>query len=264
LPEGRAIDLDHVSFRYEGAATDAISEVSLHLEPGRHYGLVGRTGSGKTTALDVILGLLRPTSGEVRIGGERLSARATAVWRRTVGYVPQEVFLLDASIRQNIAFGEPDATIDESRVERAARIAALEEVLADLPEGLDTEVGERGVRLSGGQRQRIGIARALYHDPDIVFFDEGTSALDGETEARVVRNLREGGRMLVMVAHRLASIENADEIFVFDRARVVARGTAAELERESEVWRAIAQQGGADETALSSSTPTPSASTANP
>jgi len=237
-----AIELENVAFRYEGATEDALRGVSLAFEPGRHYGLVGRTGSGKTTCLDITLGLLRPLEGSVRVGGRRLGPGAHAAWRRRVGYVPQDIFLLDASVRHNIAFGEGEQEIDESRIEAAVEAAALADVVGGLPKGLDTEIGERGVRLSGGQRQRIGIARALYRDPDVVFFDEGTSALDGETEARVVRNLRDRGKMLVMVAHRLASIEAADCIFVFDHGRVVASGTAKELADQSEIWRAIAQQ----------------------
>jgi len=241
VPTAADVVLDDVTFRYEGATEDALRGVSLEFEPGGHYGLVGRTGSGKTTALDVALGLLRPTDGEVRVGGRALGAAERTAWRRSVGYVPQDIFLVDASIRANIAFGVREARIDDDRIRAAVRAAALEPVVAELPEGLATEIGERGVRLSGGQRQRIGIARALYHDPDVVFFDEGTSALDGETEARVVRNLRERGKMLVMVAHRLASIEEADRIWVFDRGRIVARGTADELARDSEVWQALAR-----------------------
>lgn len=242
LPSQAAVELDAVTYRYEGAAADALRDVSLTFEPGRHYGLVGRTGSGKSTTLDVALGLLRPTDGAVKVGGHVLGAAARTAWRRSVGYVPQDIFLVDTSVRQNIAFGEREEEIDEARVLAAVRSAALDEVIDGLPNGLDTEIGERGVRLSGGQRQRIGIARALYHDPDVVFFDEGTSALDGETEARVVRNLRERGKMLVMVAHRLASIEAADCIFVFDDGRVVAKGTADLLSRESDVWRSLARQ----------------------
>lgn len=241
FPERAAIELDEVSFRYENAAADSLAEVSIRFEPGHHYGLVGRTGSGKTTALDIALGLLRPTGGRVKVGEEVLSAPGRSAWRKSVGYVPQDIFLMDASLRHNIAFGLRAEEIEESRIEAAVRAAALDDVIEGLPDGLDTEIGERGVRLSGGQRQRIGIARALYHDPDVVFFDEGTSALDGETEARVVDSLRRRGKMLVMVAHRLASIESADRIFVLDAGRVVASGTAQELARDSEIWRALAQ-----------------------
>lgn len=244
-PPAAPIELRDVHFRYEGAPVDALKGVSATFEPGLHYGLVGRTGSGKSTALDVALGLLAPTGGEVRIGGEVPSPHALAAWRRSVGYVPQDVFLLDASVRANIGFGEDDHEIDENRLAAAVEAAALEDVVAALPDGLDTEIGERGVRLSGGQRQRVGIARALYRDPEVIFFDEGTSALDGETEGRVVQRLRARGRTLVMVAHRLASVEQADRILVFDAGSIVARGTAAELARTSEVWRAIAA---ADET----------------
>jgi len=242
LPEDATIELEDVHFRYEGAGEEALRGVSLRLEPGRHYGLVGRTGSGKTTTLDIALGLLRPGSGHVKIGGRVLNAEARTAWRRSVGYVPQDIFLIDASVRQNIAFGLKPEEVDEARIRAAVEAAALGDVIEGLPEGLDTEIGERGVRLSGGQRQRIGIARALYQDPEVVFFDEGTSALDGETEERVVRNLRDRGKTLVMVAHRLASIEAADRIFVFDAGRVVASGTSEELARDSESWRAIAGQ----------------------
>jgi ABC-type multidrug transport system fused ATPase/permease subunit len=249
------IELRDLRYRYAGAGRDALRGISVTFEAGRHYGLVGRTGSGKSTALDVALGLLTPTSGEVRIGGSVLDGERLAAWRHGVGYVPQEIFLLDATVRANIAFGESDADVDPERLDAAVRAAALEDVVAELPDGLDTEIGERGVRLSGGQRQRIGIARALYRDPEVVFFDEGTSALDGETEARVVQRLRDRGRTLVMVAHRLASVEHADRILVFDDGAIVAEGTAAELARTSDVWRAIAAADESGAASTSSSQP---------
>ncbi len=181
--------------------------IDLAIPAHRTVGFVGRTGSGKSTLIGLILGVLRPTAGRIAVDGVTLDAGTLPLWQNRIGYVPQDVFLVDDSVSANIALGVPAAEIDPAAVERAARIAEIHDVIAALPEGYATRVGERGTRLSGGQRQRLGIARALYHDPDVIVFDEATSALDQETEAAVMTAIDRlaGTRTILMIAHRLAT-----------------------------------------------------------
>lgn len=218
LPLKRRLELAGVRFAYPGAPRPALDGVSLSIDVNTTVGVVGRTGAGKTTLIDVILGLLTPQAGQVLVDGVPLGPDNLRAWQRNIGYVPQQIFLADDSVAANIAFGEPSKAIDMVAVERAARIAELHDFVShELPEGYATQVGERGVRLSGGQRQRIGIARALYKDPDILVLDEATSALDNATEKAVmdaVRNLSHL-KTIVMIAHRLSSLEGCDDIFEF-------------------------------------------------
>ena len=223
LPFRESLRFEAVRFDYE-PGRPTLSGIDLVVPAGTAVGIVGRTGSGKSTLVGLLLGILAPSAGRIAVDGVGLSPDTLRAWQNRVGYVPQDVFLVDGTIAENIALGldEPDPT----RVERAARIAGLEAFVAALPEGYATRVGERGARLSGGQRQRIGIARALYHEPDVLVFDEATSALDGETEAAVMRSLRElaGTRTLVMIAHRLTTLERVDTVYVLEAGRVVAAG----------------------------------------
>jgi len=189
---------------------------------------VGPTGSGKSTLVDVLLGLLPPSSGRVLVDGVPLAGHERA-WRRQIGYVPQSIYLTDDTLRRNVAFGLPNEQIDNGAVRRAIKATQLEEFVASLPDGLETIVGEQGVRLSGGQRQRIGIARALYHDPLVLVLDEATSALDTATERGVmdaVCALR-GDKTLIIVAHRLSTVEQCDRLFRLELGRVVDEGEAA-------------------------------------
>ncbi|MBM3778450.1 MAG: ABC transporter ATP-binding protein, partial [Acidimicrobiia bacterium] len=245
-PDGRptvelheTLSLDRVTFTYPGAPRPALADVSLTIRRGDSLGLVGRTGSGKTTLADLILGLYRPDSGAIRVDGVELTGKAVTRWRQRVGYVPQSVFLANASVGENIAFGLPAHTVDRAAVERAARLAQADEFIAGLPQGFDTIVGERGVRLSGGQRQRIGIARALYHQPDILVFDEATSALDGLTEDAVIDAIRSLARerTIVVIAHRLRTVEACSRIVVLQQGRVAAQGHYEELAATSPVFR---------------------------
>src|SRR5690606_5895570 len=192
---------------------------------------VGPTGGGKTTLIDLLLGLFEPTQGRILIDDIELNEQTLAAWRARIGYVPQSIFLSDASISGNIAFGVPDELIDMEAVTRAARAAHLDTFVTSLPHGYDTLVGEREIRLSGGQRQRIGIARALYHNPDILILDEATSALDSVTEEVVMQAISELGRnrTIIMIAHRLTTVQECDRIYVLERGRVSAQGTYAEL-----------------------------------
>jgi ABC-type multidrug transport system ATPase subunit len=216
LPLTRELVLEGVHFAYPAAARTALQDVSLTIPARATVGIVGGTGAGKTTLVDLILGLLTPDSGLLRVDGTVLGRDTLRPWQRTVGYVPQVIYLTDDTVAANIAFGVPPEQIDMEAVERAARIAALHDfVIEDLPQGYATRVGERGVRLSGGQRQRIGIARALYRDPTLLVMDEATSALDNLTERAVmeaVANMR-GDRTIILIAHRLSTVRDCDTIF---------------------------------------------------
>ena len=208
--------------------------------------LVGATGCGKTTVVDLLMGLLHPTAGCLRVDGLEIDARNVRGWQRSIGHVPQQIFLCDDTIARNIALGLPDAEIDRARVERAARLARLHEFVTSLPRGYDTPVGDRGIRLSGGQRQRIGIARALYGDPDLLVLDEATSALDNVTENAVFEALQAlaGSKTIVMVAHRLSTVRACEQILVMEQGRIVERGTYDELMGTSHRFRELASAAG--------------------
>ncbi|WP_336485765.1 ABC transporter ATP-binding protein [Methylobacterium nigriterrae] len=223
LPFRDRIRVSAVSFDYE-PGRPALSGISLDIAAHATVGLVGRTGSGKSTLVGLLLGILTPRAGQITVDGVPLDAGNLQSWQNRIGYVPQDVFLIDGTVAENIALGL--AEVDMRAVERAARLAGLHDVIAILPGGYGAHVGERGARLSGGQRQRIGIARALYHDPDVIVFDEATSALDGETEAAVMGALSElaGTRTLIMIAHRLTSLARADTVHVLEAGRLVASG----------------------------------------
>lgn len=239
----RSITLDDVSFAYPAAERTALTDVSLSIPRHATVGIVGGTGAGKTTLVDLILGLLTPDSGRILIDDTPLSTENLRAWQRSIGYVPQSIYLTDDTVRRNIAFGLATDAIDDRSVERAARLAALHDfVMSDLPDGYDTLVGERGVRLSGGQRQRIGIARALYHNPSLLILDEATSALDNITE-RVVMEAVDTMRdemTIIMIAHRLSTVRNCDIIYVMEHGRVAASGSYDTLLRESRLFQRMA------------------------
>ena len=214
--------LDHVTYTYPGAPTPSLRDVSITIRKGESVGFLGSSGAGKSTLVDVLLGLLTPDSGAVRVDGRDVQEHLRS-WQDHIGYVPQTIFLTDDSLRRNVAFGLPADQIDDAAVNRAIRAAQLESLVAGLPQGLDTPVGERGVRLSGGQRQRIGIARALYHDPDVLVLDEATSALDGETETGVMEavDALHGTKTVLIVAHRLSTIAQCDRRYRMESGRIV-------------------------------------------
>ncbi|MCC5888533.1 MAG: ABC transporter ATP-binding protein [Gammaproteobacteria bacterium] len=240
----REIELRDVTYRYPQSKLNALDGMNLVIKAQSTVGLVGGTGAGKTTAVDVVLGLLRPTEGALRVDGTEITAANLSSWQRSVGYVPQQIYLTDDTVTANIAFGIPPGEVDHGEVERAATVAGLHHfVITELPLGYATMVGERGVRLSGGQRQRIGIARALYHDPDVLVLDEATSALDNLTERAVmdaVRNLA-GFKTIILVAHRLTTVENCDRIFLIDRGAVLAEGHYRELLETSTRFRQMVE-----------------------
>lgn len=230
LPFASAITLDAMTYAYPGCREPALREVSLHIPHDASVGFVGGSGAGKSTLVDVILGLLPPTTGRVCVDGRDIRESLPA-WQAQVGYVAQSIYLCDDSIRANVAFGVPEGEIDDAAVRRAITSAQLDTFVDGLPDGLETFVGERGVRLSGGQRQRIGIARALYRDPQVLVLDEATSALDVDTEKEVMAavNSLHGAKTLIIVAHRLSTVADCDLIYRFDKGRVVQSGTAGEV-----------------------------------
>lgn len=228
----REIRFDRVTFSYPDSAEPAVCDISLVIPRGSVIALCGQTGSGKTTFSNLLLGLFMPTDGRITVDDCVLDQSSVPRWKRNIGYVPQEIFLTDASIMKNIAFGIEDTQIDISAVRNAARIAQLHDFITEeLPDGYDTVVGERGVRLSGGQRQRLGIARALYHQPEVLLFDEATSALDGRTESNVMREIGTmvGERTIIMIAHRLTTVEECDQIYVLKNGRLTTQGSYPEL-----------------------------------
>ncbi len=225
-----SLQIAGLRFRYSADAAFALELPDLRIEPGRKIAFVGPSGSGKTTLVDLMLGLHRASPGMVRVNGRDVS-EVLGAWRASVGYIPQSIFLLDDTIRRNVAFGVVDADVDARRVNEALAAAQLDGLVAELPAGVDTEVGDRGVRLSGGQRQRIGIARALYWDPQVLILDEGTAALDNVTEAGIVRaiNALAGRKTIIMIAHRLSTVQSCDRIHFMQDGRIIAAGTYDDL-----------------------------------
>jgi len=222
-----SITLREISFRYPGASRPVLDEFSLSIAKNTSLGVIGPTGSGKSTFVDLLLGLYQPTAGEILIDGEPLTPALVPAWQASIGYVPQDIFLIDDTIARNIAFGLPDTEIDPAQLREACATAQLLDfVEAELPNGFDTNVGERGVRLSGGQRQRIGLARALYHRPSLLILDEATSALDVATEAKLLEALRSlaGKLTMVVAAHRLSTIAGCDKVVdLSNKSAVVAQ-----------------------------------------
>lgn len=235
LTWSQVLHIDDITFQYPGTEAPLFDGLSLKIRKNQFIALVGSTGSGKSTLVDCILGLHTPDSGAIRVDDIPLTQETLPAWRSSLGYVPQDIFLLDDTIAANIAFGVPTEEIDYARVAAVARLAQIADFIeTELPERFQSHVGERGVRLSGGQRQRIGLARALYHNPSTLVLDEATSALDDSTEAALMEAIEalHGEVTLIVIAHRLSTIERADHVFVLERGRVVRQGTSAEL-RES-------------------------------
>jgi len=224
-PLTQRIELSNVVFTYPGASSTALDRVSLTVQRGESVGFIGSSGAGKSTLVDILLGLLPPDEGEVLLDGNDIEANLRN-WQNQIGYVPQSIYLTDDSLRRNVAFGLSENEIDDIAVKRAITAAQLDSFVDALPDGLQTIVGERGVRLSGGQRQRIGIARALYHDPSVLVLDEATSALDDETESGVMQavNSLHGSKTLFIVAHRLSTVQHCDRLYRLDGGHIVEEG----------------------------------------
>ncbi len=229
------LSTSNLNFRYEMTDEDVLKNVNISVQRGEAVGFVGQSGSGKSTLIDILLGLLDPKNGSVSINGLSIG-EVKRQWQHIVGYIPQTIFLMDDSLRRNIAIGIADSEIDEVAIHDALKSAQLEDFVASLPEGLDTVVGERGVRLSGGQRQRIGIARALYHRPSVLVLDEATSSLDTETEKGVMQAVQalQGDKTVIIVAHRLSTVEYCDRLYRLDAGRIVDEGTFDEVMNRSQ------------------------------
>jgi ABC-type multidrug transport system fused ATPase/permease subunit len=236
----RSVRLEGVSFAYPGQQSKSLQGITLEIGKGEIIAFVGKSGAGKTTLVDVVLGLLEPQEGRILVDGAPLSGRQKQ-WRRLIGYIPQSIYLTDDSIRRNIAFGVEDRDIDEAALRKALEASQLSDFVATLEQGLDTHVGERGIRLSGGQRQRIGIARALYRDPELLILDEATSALDVETESEVNEAIRRLGRRktLIVIAHRLTTVMSCDRLYLIDEGRLADTGTYAQLAEHNAWFRRI-------------------------
>jgi len=240
----REIKLDAIRFSYPAAEKGALHGVDLVIARGESVGFIGPSGAGKTTLIDIILGLLRPTEGRLLVDGSDVFSNLRG-WQDHLGYVPQSVFLLDDTLRRNIAFGRHDEDIDDDRIADVVRMASLDSVVGELPNGLETVIGESGARLSGGQRQRVAIARALYHNPDVLVFDEATAALDNETERDVTRAIETlaGDKTVLIIAHRLSTVRNCDRLVVMNAGRVVAVGSFDELLADNAEFRRMVQLG---------------------
>ena len=226
LPVTKSIELRDITYAYPNTDKLIFDHGEMTIPIGASVGIVGTSGSGKSTVVDILLGLLEPKSGGIYADGVDIKLNYRK-WLRNIGYIPQMIFMLDDTIRNNVAFGVPEEKIDENRLWEVLREAQLDEFIKTLPEGLDTGIGERGIRLSGGQRQRIGIARALYHDPEVLVLDEATSALDNDTEAAIMESINRlhGRKTLIIIAHRLQTIEKCDLVYrVENGAAVIERG----------------------------------------
>lgn len=242
LPFAHEIRFEGVTFQYPGAATPAVREITLDIPHRAFVAFVGATGAGKTTLVDIVLGLLTPQHGRLTVDGTTVDDTTLRAWQNNLGYVPQEIYLMDDSIAANIAFGIPLDERDQAAIERAAVVANIHEfITTELPRGYDTVVGERGVRLSGGQRQRIGIARALYHEPAVLVLDEATSDLDQTTEAVVHKAIEQVAavKTVIMIAHRLTTTWNCDKLYLMSHGQVIAEGAYGELLADSPHFQAM-------------------------
>jgi len=222
LPVKERIEMTDICYKYPNTDSYILNKAAMSIPVGKSVGIVGTSGAGKTTIVDVLLGLLKPESGKIYADGADVMQNYQG-WLKNIGYIPQTIFMVDSTIRKNVAFGYPDDEIDDNKVWNALKEASLDEFVKNLPEGLDTQIGERGIRLSGGQRQRIGIARALFEDPEVLVLDEATSALDNETEAAIMDSINRlhGKKTLIIIAHRLQTIEKCDMVYRIEDGKAV-------------------------------------------
>ncbi|MGN1022323.1 MAG: ATP-binding cassette domain-containing protein, partial [Lachnospiraceae bacterium] len=222
LPVKKTITMQDITYRYPNTDVLIFDHANVTFPVGKSIGIVGSSGGGKTTLIDIMLGLLKPEEGKILADGVDVRTNYPG-WLRNIGYIPQTIYMLDTTIRKNVAFGVPDAEIDDEKVWRALKEAQLDEHVRSLPEGLDTRIGQHGIRFSGGQRQRIGIARALFEDPEVLVLDEATSALDNETEAAIMESVNRlhGRKTLIIIAHRLETIEKCDLVYRVQDRNVV-------------------------------------------
>ncbi|NMA22242.1 MAG: ATP-binding cassette domain-containing protein, partial [Spirochaetales bacterium] len=240
-----SVALKEIKFSYPETSIAVLNQVSVTIKKNTTVAFVGATGSGKTTLIDIILGLLVAQEGELLVDGQKIEGDLVRRWQQTIGYVPQDIFLSDDTVERNIAFGLKDSEIDRERVIAAAKIAAMDDfITGQMKDGYDTVIGERGIRLSGGQRQRIGLARALYDNPPVLVLDEATSSLDGITETEVMDAIKSASqdRTVIMIAHRLSTVQNCDVIYMMKDGNIVSHGTYDDLMQNSATFRKMAKQ----------------------
>jgi ATP-binding cassette, subfamily B, bacterial PglK len=232
----KEIVFDKVIFQYPDTGRKSLDEIYMTIQKGQSIGLIGKSGAGKTTLVDVLLGLFIPQSGDIKVDGISIYSNLRA-WQNMLGYVPQSIFLIDDTLERNIAFGVADHLIDQTRLKNAIEMAQLKDVVEQLPNGIQTIVGERGVLLSGGQRQRVGIARVLYHEREILVFDEATAALDNETEKLITESTKalSGSKTIIIIAHRLSTLEHCDRIYQIEQGKVIKSGSYQEVVLGNEV-----------------------------
>lgn len=237
------ISLNDVSFTYPDKDTPVLTNLNLHIPVNTTVGLVGKSGSGKSTSIDLILALIEPQTGQLKIGDTVIDKNNKQLWQKKIGFVPQSIFLSEGSIAENIAFGLSPDEIDLDKVKQAATLAHLNELIESLPNGLHTKVGERGVQLSGGQRQRIGIARALYNQASVLVFDEATSALDGITENIIMSAIHElaGKKTIILIAHRLKTVKQCDIIYMMENGKIIDQGDYAHLVKNNQKFKEMAE-----------------------
>jgi ATP-binding cassette subfamily C protein len=238
----REITLSNISYRYPLASKDSLMNINVTIKRGESVAFVGESGAGKTTLVDLVLGLLKPGGGSILVDGKDIQL-FLATWQQHLGYIPQHIYLSEDCVRRNVAFGVPPEQIRDEQIWAALEAAQLADLVRSWPEGLDRLIGERGVRLSGGQRQRIGIARAFYHDPAILVLDEATAALDNETEREIVSVMEKfrGEKTLLTIAHRLTTVQHCDRLFYLSAGQVVASGTYEQLEKECPGFQRMVQ-----------------------
>lgn len=238
----RHIELKSINFNYAKNLHDVLSNINMSLPKNNVIGIVGPSGSGKSTLIDLVLKLIEPVSGVIQIDGIVVDALNKRKWQKNIGFVPQSIYLSEGSIAENVAFGIDKRSISIDKVNSALKLSHLDELVASLPKGMHTQVGERGVKLSGGQRQRLGIARALYSDPSILIFDEATSALDGITEKMVMEAIQDfaGKKTIILIAHRLSTVKKCDCIYLLDKGEIVASGTYDQLVEKNQQFKKMA------------------------
>ena len=235
--------INNLNFVYPNSNRMALNKINLSILSGKKIGIVGSTGSGKTTLVDILLGLLKPTNGEISLDGSEIGKLGLREWQNSIGYVPQNIFLSDKTIAENIAFGLSLEELDIDRVKEVCKIASLHNFISEeLEQSYFTEVGERGIRLSGGQRQRIGIARALYNNPSLLVLDEATSALDNLTEKVIIESIANHSKNIttIIIAHRLNTIKNCDCIYYLEKGEIKSYGTYEELMLKSKEFKKLA------------------------